>query len=148
MKLGIGNDHAAYNLKLQVKEYLESLGHEVVDYGCHSLDSCNYPEFGEKVGCAVVNGEVDGGVLICGTGIGISIAANKVDGVRAAVASDPVSARLAKEHNNANIIAFGERIVGVETAKAICKAWLDGEFQGGRHQMRVDMIMDIEKHRK
>lgn len=146
MKLGIGNDHAAYNLKLQIKEYLESLGHEVVDYGCHSTDSCNYPEFGEAVGRAVVNGEVEAGVLICGTGIGISISANKVHGVRAAVASDPVSARLAKEHNNANIIAFGERIVGVETAKAICKAWLDGEFQGGRHQMRIDMMMDIENH--
>lgn len=144
MKLGIGNDHAAYNLKLQIKEYLESLGHEVVDYGCHSTDSVHYPEYGEKVARAVASGEVEAAVLICGTGVGISISANKVRGIRAAVCSEPVTARLVKEHNNANIIAFGERIVGVETAKAICKAWLDAEFLGGRHATRVDMMMDIE----
>lgn len=146
MKLGIGNDHAAYNMKLQIKEYLESLGHEVVDYGCHSTESVHYPEFGEKVGRAVASGEVEGGVLICGTGVGISMSANKVHGVRAAVCSEPVTARLTKQHNNANIIAFGERIVGIETAKAIVKAWLDAEFEGGRHETRVQMLMDIEKH--
>lgn len=144
MKLGIGSDHAAYQMKRMIKEYLEELGHEVVDYGCYSEESCNYPEYGEAVGRAVASAEVEAGVLICGTGIGISMAANKVHGVRAAACSDPVTARLTKEHNNANIIAFGERIVGIETAKAICKAWLDAEFQGGRHQTRVDMIMDIE----
>lgn len=145
MKLAIGNDHAAYHLKLEIKKYLEELGHEVVDFGCHSTESVHYPEYGEAVGRAVASGECEGGVLICGTGIGISMAANKVNGVRAAVCSEPVSARLTKEHNNANIIAFGERIVGVETAKAIVKAWLDAEFAGGRHQTRVDMLMDIEK---
>ncbi len=145
MKLGIGNDHAAYNLKLEIKKYLEEKGHEVVDYGCHSTERANYPEFGEAVGRAVASGEVEGGVLICGTGIGISMAANKVNGVRAAVVSEPVSARLTKEHNNANIIAFGERIVGVELAKGIVDAWLNAEFQGGRHAERVDMLMDIEK---
>ncbi|MEG0806013.1 MAG: ribose 5-phosphate isomerase B [Lachnospiraceae bacterium] len=144
MRLGIGNDHAAYQMKLEIKTYLEELGHQVVDYGTHSTESCNYPEFGEAVGRAVAKGEVDGGVLICGTGIGISIAANKVKGVRAAVCSDPLSAKLTKEHNNANIIAFGARIVGIEMAKAIVCAWLDAQFLGGRHQNRVDLITDIE----
>ncbi len=144
MKLAIGNDHAAYEMKLEIKEYLESKGHEVVDFGTHSTESCNYPEFGEAVGRVVASGEVDGGVLICGTGIGISISANKVKGVRAAVCSEPVSAALTKKHNNANIIAFGARIVGMETAKAIVDAWLDAEYEGGRHQKRIDMMMEIE----
>lgn len=144
MKIGIGNDHAAYEMKLEIKKYLEELGHEVVDFGCHSTDRANYPEFGEKVGRAVAVKEVDCGVLICGTGIGISMAANKVKGVRAAVVSEPVSARLTKEHNDANIIAFGARIVGVELAKAIVDAYLNAEFQGGRHAERVEMLMDIE----
>ena len=144
MKLGIGNDHAAYDMKLDIKAYLESKGHEVVDYGNHSTDRCNYPEFGEKVGRAVASGEVDAGVLICGTGIGISIAANKVKGVRAAVCSDPLSARLTKQHNNANIIAFGARIVGIETARAIVDEWLNAEYEGGRHEERVAMITEIE----
>ena len=145
MKLAIGNDHAAYDMKLEIKSYLESKGHEVVDFGTHSTQSCNYPEFGEAVGRAVANGEVEGGVLICGTGIGISISANKVKGVRAAVCSEPVSAALTKKHNNANIIAFGARIVGIEMAKAIVDAWLDAEYEGGRHQKRIDMISAIEQ---
>ena len=144
MKLGIGNDHAAYEMKLEIKEYLESKGYEVIDFGTHSTESCNYPEFGEAVGRAVAAGEVDGGVLICGTGIGISISANKVKGVRAAVCSEPVSAALTKKHNNANIIAFGARIVGIEMAKAIVDAWLNAEYEGGRHQKRIDMMMAIE----
>ena len=144
MRFAIGNDHAAYEMKLEIKEYLESKGHEVVDFGTHSTDSCNYPEYGEAVGRAVANKEVDGGVLICGTGIGISISANKVKGVRAAVCSEPVSAALTKKHNNANIIAFGARIVGIETAKAIVDAWLNAEYEGGRHQKRIDMMMEIE----
>lgn len=144
MKLGIGNDHAAYEMKLEIKEYLESKGYEVIDFGTHSTESCNYPEFGEAVGRAVAAGEVDGGVLICGTGIGISISANKVKGVRAAVCSEPVSAALTKKHNNANIIAFGARIVGIEMAKAIVDAWLNAEYEGGRHQKRIDMMMEIE----
>ena len=143
MKLVIGNDHAAVELKNEIKAYLEEKGHEVINIGTH--DSCNYPEYGEKAGRMVAAGEADGGVLICGTGVGISIAANKVKGVRAAVCSEPVTARLVKEHNNANIIAFGARIVGSETAKAIVDAWLDAKFQGGRHQTRIDMIHKIEE---
>lgn len=144
MRLAIGNDHAAYDMKLEIKEYLEGKGHEVTDFGTHSTESCNYPEYGEAVGRAVANGEADGGVLICGTGIGISISANKVKGVRAAVCSEPVSAALTKKHNNANVIAFGARIVGIEMAKAIVDAWLEAEYEGGRHQKRIDMMMEIE----
>ena len=144
MKVGIGNDHAAVEMKMQIREYLESLGHEVVNYGVDTTERCNYPEIGEKVGRAVAAGEVECAVLICGTGVGISIAANKVHGVRAAVCSDITTAHLVKEHNNANIIAFGARIVGIETAKDIVKAYLDAKFLGGRHQTRIAMISDIE----
>lgn len=144
MKIGIGNDHAAVSMKKEIMEYLRELGHEVVNYGTDSDASCNYPEYGEKVGRAVVSGEVDCAVLICGTGVGISIAANKVNGVRAAVCSDTATARLVKQHNNANIIAFGQRIVGIELAKDIVKAYLEAEFEGGRHQTRIDMIHEIE----
>ena len=120
--IGIGNDHAAVDMKQEITEYLKELGYQVVNFGTDTAESCDYPEYGAKVGRAVASGQVDAGVLICGTGIGISIAANKIRGIRAAVCSDPVSARLTKEHNNANIIAFGSRIVGIETAKAIVSA--------------------------
>ena len=119
MKIAIGNDHAAVELKKTIMEYVESMGHEVTNFGTDSSESCNYPEYGEKVANAVASGEFDCGILICGTGVGISIAANKVNGIRAAVCSDTATARLVKQHNNANIIAFGERIVGVELAKDI-----------------------------
>ena len=145
MKIVIGNDHAAVEMKMEVMNYLTELGHEVINIGTDEAKSCNYPEYGEKAGRMVASGEADCGVLICGTGVGISIAANKVKGVRAAVCSEPVTARLVKEHNNANIIAFGVRIVGIETAKAILDAWLGAEFQGGRHQTRIDLIHKIEE---
>lgn len=144
MKIAIGNDHAATELKFIIKEYVESLGHEVINFGTDDNESCDYPTFGKKVGEAVVKGDCDCGILICGTGVGISIAANKVKGVRAAVCSDVATAHLVKEHNNANIIAFGARIVGQELAKDIVKAYLEAEFEGGRHQRRIDMIHDIE----
>ena len=144
MKIGIGNDHSAVEMKFAIKKYLEEMGHEVVNYGTDSTESCDYPEYGEKVGRAVAAGEVDCGVLICGTGVGISLAANKVKGVRAAVCSDVTTAHLVKEHNNANIIAFGARIVGIEKAKDIVKAYLNAEFQGGRHEKRIAMIHEIE----
>ena len=144
MKIGIGNDHAATELKFAIVDYLKELGHEVVNFGTDTNDSCNYPEYGEKVARAVVAKEVDLGILICGTGVGISIAANKVKGIRAVVCSEPCSAWLAREHNNANILAFGARIVGEELAKTIVKEYLDASFLGGRHQTRVDMISEIE----
>ncbi len=148
MKIAIGNDHAAVEMKNEIMAYVKELGHEVVNYGTDSNESCNYPEIGERVGRAVVDNEAECGILICGTGVGISIAANKVNGVRAAVCSDVTTAHLVKEHNNANIIAFGARIVGTELAKDIVKAYLDAEFMGGRHATRVDMITDIENRNK
>lgn len=146
MKIAIGNDHAATELKMEIMEYVKSLGYEVINLGTDGHESCNYPEFGEKVGRAVVSGEADCGILICGTGVGISIAANKVKGVRCGVCSDTTTAHLIKEHNNANIIAFGARIVGSELAKDIVKSYLDAEFMGGRHQNRIDIISEIEQH--
>lgn len=145
MKIAIGNDHAATDLKMEIMEYVKSLGHEVINFGTDGHESCNYPEFGEKVGRAVAAGEADCGILICGTGVGISLAANKVKGVRCGVCSDVTTAHLIKEHNNANIIAFGARIVGSELAKDIVKAYLEAEFLGGRHQKRVDLISEIEQ---
>ena len=144
MKIGIGNDHSSVEMKLEVVEFLKELGYEVVNYGTDSLESCNYPEFGELVANKVVSGEVDLGILICGTGVGISLAANKVRGIRAVVCSEPYSARLSKQHNNTNILAFGARVIGIEMAKMIIEEWLNAEFEGGRHAERVNMIMDIE----
>lgn len=145
MRIGIGNDHVAVELKEIIKEHLEGRGCEVVDFGTNSTERFDYPISGYKVGCAVASGEVDLGVLICGTGVGISLAANKVHGVRACVCSEPYSAKLSREHNNTNIIAFGARVVGPELAKMIVDEWLDATFEGGRHQRRIDMIAEIEK---
>lgn len=144
MKIGIGNDHAAVDMKNQVVEYLEGKGYEVVNFGTDTYESCNYPEYGEKVGRAVAAGDADLGILICGTGVGISLAANKVKGVRAVVCSEPYSAKLSRQHNNTNILAFGARVIGIELAKMIIDEWLSAEFEGGRHQTRVDMITAIE----
>ncbi len=145
MRIGIGNDHAAVEMKNDVVAYLQEKGHEVVNYGTDKHESCNYPEFGEKVGRAVVAKEVDLGILICGTGVGISLAANKVKGVRAVVCSEPYSAMLSRQHNDTNVLAFGARVIGIEMAKMIIDTWLAAEFEGGRHQTRVDMIMAIEE---
>lgn len=145
MKLVIGNDHAAVEMKNEIKAHLEQRGIEVVDVGTNSTASFNYPVSGYKAAKLVASGAVDGGVLICGTGVGISLAANKVDGIRACVCSEPTTARLSKQHNNTNMICFGARIVGAELAKDIVDAWLDAEFQGGRHATRVGMIMEIEQ---
>ncbi len=145
MKVAIGNDHAATDLKMEVMEYVKSLGHEVINFGTDGHESCNYPEYGEKVARAVAAGEADCGVLLCGTGVGISLAANKVKGIRCGVCSDTTTAHLIKEHNNANIIAMGARIVGSELAKDIVKTYLEAEFMGGRHQTRIDMIHKIEE---
>ena len=143
MKIGMACDHGAYTYKEEIKQMLIDEGHEVVDCGCHDTNSVDYPDMAKACADLVANKEVDKGIVMCGTGIGISIAANKVKGVRAAVCSDPVTARLTKEHNNANIIAFGARIVGSETAKAILDAWLGATYAGGRHQRRVEMLDQI-----
>lgn len=145
MKIGIGNDHSALELKAEIIEFVKSKGHEIVDFGTNSSESCDYPKYGEAVGRAVVSGEVDCGILICGTGLGISLAANKVKGVRAAVCSEPFTAKMSRAHNNCNVLAFGARVVGAELAKMIVETWLETEFEGGRHQRRVDLIMEIEE---
>ncbi|WP_157150388.1 ribose 5-phosphate isomerase B [Brachyspira sp. SAP_772] len=144
MKIAIGCDHSAIELKKEIIKYLEELGHSVTDFGTHTTESVDYPIYGKKVAEEVANGNFDGGVLICGTGIGISLAANKVKGIRAAVCSEPYSAKLSKLHNNSNIIAFGARVVGVDLAKMIVKEWIDAEFEGGRHAKRVGLITKIE----
>ena len=144
MKIAIGNDHAAVELKNIIKEHLEGQGHEVINVGTDTNASCDYPVYGEKVGRLVASGEAEAGVLICGTGVGISIAANKVKGVRACVCSEPYTAKLSKMHNNSNIIAFGARVVGSEMAKMIVDTWMETEYEGGRHQRRVDMLDAIE----
>lgn len=145
MRLAIGNDHAAVELKREVVAHLEGRGIEVVNVGTDTMDSFDYPIAAERVGHLVASGDVDGGVLVCGTGVGISIAANKVPGIRACVCSEPVTAALSKRHNNANIIAFGARVVGVEMARAIVDAWLDARYEGGRHAARVGMIATLER---
>ena len=143
-KLVIGNDHAATEMKYEIMQYLTEKGYEVVNVGTDGHESCNYPVFAYKAARMVADGEVDGGILICGTGVGISLAANKVDGIRCCVCSEPYSAKLSKEHNNTNMLAFGARVVGPELAKMIVDAWLEAEFMGGKHQTRVDMIMEIQ----
>ena len=147
MKIAIGNDHAAVEMKEHIKKHLEAKGYTVVDYGTNTSESTAYAIYGKKVAEAVASGECDYGVLICGTGIGISLAANKVKGIRAAVCSEPYSARLTRLHNNANIIAFGARVVGIGMAEMIVDEFFSTEFEGGRHQTRIDMITDIEEGR-
>ena len=139
MKIGIGNDHSALELKAEIISFLKEKGHEVVDYGTNSSESCDYPVYGEIVARAVAAGEVEQGILICGTGLGFSLAANKVKGIRAAVCSEPFTAKMAR------VLAFGARVVGAELAKMIVETWLDAEFEGGRHQRRVDLITAIEE---
>lgn len=146
MKIAFGNDHTAVELKNIIMEFVKGLGYEVIDFGTNSTESCDYPLYGEKVGQAVASGEADLGIALCGTGLGISLAANKVKGIRACVCSEPYTAKMSRQHNNSNVLSFGPRVVGNELAKMITQAWLDTEFEGGRHQRRVDMIMDIETH--
>lgn len=147
MRIGIGNDHTATAYKNEIKQYIEEkYGYEVINYGTDSYESFDYPISGEKVAQAVVSGEVDLGIAICGTGVGISLAANKVHGIRCVCCSEPYSALLSRQHNNSNMLAFGARVVGVELAKMIVDAFFTGEFQGGRHQRRVDLIMEIDKN--
>ena len=144
MKIAIGNDHVALELKNHIVKYLEEKGYEIVNFGTDSSERCDYPVYGKKVAEAVASGKCERGILICGTGIGISLAANKVKGIRAAVCSEAYSARLTRLHNNANIIAFGAKVVGTATAEMIVDEFLNNEYEGGRHQRRIDMITAIE----
>ena len=140
MRIAMGNDHVAVALKREIAAHLRAGGHDVVDMGTDSEERCDYPVYGKRVARAVAAGEVQLGILICGTGVGISIAANKVRGIRAVVCSEPYSARLSREHNDSNILAFGARVVGVDLAKMIVDSWLGACFEGGRHQRRIDML--------
>lgn len=144
MKIGIGSDHGGFELKEHIKEYLKEKGIEYVDYGTNSLESVDYPDYGKKVAEAVVGKEVDRGIVICGTGIGISIAANKVRGIRCALCGDTFSARMSRLHNDANVLALGGRVLGVGLALDIVDIFLDGEFEGGRHTNRINKISEIE----
>lgn len=145
MIIAMGNDHSAVELKQEIKAYVEEKGYQVMDFGTNSSESCDYPVYGERVGRAVAAGQADLGILICGTGVGISLAANKIKGIRACVCSEPFSAKLSRMHNNTNVLAFGARVVGSELAKMIVDEWLKAEFEGGRHQRRVDMLMKLEE---
>ena len=145
MKIALGCDHGGIVLKPAIKELLENRNIEIVDFGCYTTDSVDYPDFALKVAEAVSTGSVDKGIILCGTGISISIAANKVKGIRAAVAHDLFTAEMCKKHNNANIISMGGRVVTPELATEMVKVWLDSEFEGGRHTTRVDKITKIEE---
>lgn len=147
VKIAIGNDHVAVELKNIIRTHLEEKGIEVINVGTDETDRSDYPIYGEAVARKVASGEADLGILICGTGVGISLAANKVKGIRACVCSEPYTAKLSREHNNTNILAFGARVVGSELAKMIVDSWLSASFEGGRHQKRIDMIHSIEEGR-
>ena len=144
MKIAIGSDHGGFNLKNTVMERLKEKGYEFKDFGTYSADSCDYPDIAIEVAEKVASGEYDRGILICGTGIGIGIAANKVQGIRAALCHDTFSAHASREHNNANILTMGERIIGAGLALEIVDTWLNTEFEGGRHARRVDKISAYE----
>lgn len=145
MKLAIGSDHGGIHLKEALKQHLAERGIEVNDVGTYTEESCDYPDIALKVCREITAGNVERGILVCGTGIGMSIAANKVDGIRAALCGDVFSATMSREHNNANVICLGERVLGQGLATCILDAWLDTAFAGGRHARRVDKIMAIEK---
>lgn len=145
MKIAIGSDHGGYGLKELIRKHLQEKGFDIKDFGTDSTASVDYPDFAKAVGEAVVAGEFQRGILICGTGIGISIAANKIPGVRCALVGDCFSAKATRQHNDTNILALGERVVGPGLALEIVDIWLSAEFEGGRHQGRVDKIADIEK---
>lgn len=145
MKIAIACDHGGLNLKIAVKKYLADNGYEVMDFGTDSTDSCDYPDYALPAAEAVANGECDRGIVICSTGIGVSIVANKVPGVRCAHCHDSYCAEFTRLHNNSNVLALGEKVVGVGYALKIVETFLKTEFEGGRHQRRVDKITAIEK---
>ena len=144
MKLSIGSDHGGYALKQELIAYLRDQGHEVEDFGCHDTASCDYPDFGEAAAAAVASGECERGIVICTTGIGISISANKVKGIRCALCSEPYGAEMTRRHNDANMLALGAGFTAPMMAKRIVDVFLSTAFEGGRHQRRVDKIMAIE----
>lgn len=144
MKIAMGSDHGGFDLKEQIKAWLQENGYEVVDFGCHSKESCDYADFGVPAARAVASGQCERGIVICTTGIGISISANKVKGIRCALCSEPWSAEMTRRHNDANMLAMGAGTVGFLLAQRIVEAFLSFAFEGGRHQRRVNKIMAVE----
>lgn len=144
MKIAIGCDHAAFEMKAAIVDILKGLGHEVVNFGTDGPASVDYPDYGSKVAHAVAGGQVDRGILLCGTGLGMSIVANKVKGIRAALCSEPFSARMSRQHNDANILVMGARTIGMAMAEDITRVWLETPFDGGRHMIRLDKIGKLE----
>lgn len=147
-QIAIGSDHVGYPLKEEIKRYLEELGYSVQDFGAHSGERTDYPRFAKEVTTAISSQEADAGILICGTGVGMAITANKVKGIRAVVCSEPYSAMLSRQHNNTNVLALGSRVVGPELARMIVKDWLEAEYEGGRHASRLELISRIETERE
>ncbi|HRR91888.1 MAG TPA: ribose 5-phosphate isomerase B [bacterium] len=147
MKVAIGSDHAGFRMKEELKNYIKTLDIEVKDLGCYSEDPVDYPDIARGVAISTVKGETDRGILICGTGIGMSIAANKIKGIRAAVGNEILSVRFSREHNNANILTLGARIIGIEVAKEAVRVFLETSFLGGRHQRRIEKIGGMEELR-
>lgn len=140
LRIAIGSDHGGYEYKEQIVSHLKGKGYECVDVGTYSTDSCDYPVIARAVTTKITTGEADRGILICGTGIGMSIVANKVKGIRAALCGDTFSARASRAHNNSNVLCLGERVIGINLAMDIVDIWLESKFEGGRHQRRVDMM--------
>ena len=140
LRIAIGSDHGGYEYKEQIVSHLKEKGYECVDVGTYSTDSCDYPVIARTVTTKITTGEADRGILICGTGIGMSIVANKVTGIRAALCGDTFSARASRAHNNSNVLCLGERVIGINLAMDIVDIWLESKFEGGRHQRRVDMM--------
>ena len=144
MKIALGCDHGALALKNDLIPHLEKLGYEVKDFGTYTLDSCDYPDFAAPAAKAVASGECEKGIVLCTTGIGVSITANKVKGIRCALLSDVMSARMTRQHNDTNMMAIGAAVVGPMLALEIIDTWLGTEFEGGRHQRRIDKMMALE----
>ena len=146
-RIAIGCDHVGFILKNDIVAHLRQRGIEVLDKGTWSPERTDYPRYASAVAQAILTGEAEGGILICGTGVGISITANKYPGIRAVVCSEPYSAQLSRQHNNTNVLAFGARVVGLELAKMIVDVWLGSDYEGGRHQTRIDAITALEQSR-
>ena len=142
--IAIACDHSALEMKETVKEFLSELGYEYEDFGTHTPESCHYPIFGARAAKAVASGKCEKGILICGTGIGMSLVANKVKGIRCVACSEPYSARLSRQHNDANVLSIGARVIGPEMAKLIVTEFMTTAFEGGRHQTRIDMVTATE----
>ena len=145
MRIAIGSDHIAFEFKEQIKAYIQSIKHQLTDFGTHSTGRVDYTDYGFAVAEAVASGEYDRGIVCCGTGIGISIAANKVKGIRCVVCSEPYSAKASREHNDTNVLSFGSRVIGIEMAKMIIDEWLQTPFEGGRHLNRILKISEYEQ---